>query len=492
MKKFSDKVIIYMGSSFIGSFLQLVVGMLMVRYLTKYDYGTFRQIMVVSVLVSTTIAIGLPQSLSYFIPRASTYHEKKQLALQVFVVLSMFGLVAAIVCYLLRFRISAGFNNPELLHYSWIFSLFFLFLIPSKCTQPTLVALGRTNFASLLNVVTSIFNFIFVIIPLITGKDLKFILISMLSVYIIKFIIVVYLLTSLEGGKPKLFDLPSLKAQFTYSFPLGMSLIIGVTRKYIDQFIIAFIYDPVNFAIYSRGAFELPFVALIPYNLTKLMIPKMVEYLKDDRKSSVLPLWHESMRKTSLFFFPLFIFSFIFTEQIFTLLFTSDYLDSVPIFRIYLILLPFRIIAYRTILQAVGKTKQILIAVNISLIISVVLGIAFERVLGLRGPAIAIVIGELAGSSYMLWQTKIYLRVSLSVLFPIKRLFYPFLISAIVGVIVLPLSFLNFNTLLLLVTSALLYLVVYVFVMRFFNFFTKDEWELICRWATLKPLSKTQ
>jgi O-antigen/teichoic acid export membrane protein len=314
----------------------------------------------------------------------------------------------------------------------------------------------------------------------------------MLSVYIIKFIIVVYLLTSLEGGKPKLFDLPSLKAQFTYSFPLGMSLIIGVTRKYIDQFIIAFIYDPVNFAIYSRGAFELPFVALIPYNLTKLMIPKMVEYLKDDRKSSVLPLWHESMRKTSLFFFPLFIFSFIFTEQIFTLLFTSDYLDSVPIFRIYLILLPFRIIAYRTILQAVGKTKQILIAVNISLIISVVLGIAFERVLGLRGPAIAIVIGELAGSSYMLWQTKIYLRVSLSVLFPIKRLFYPFLISAIVGVIVLPLSFLNFNTLLLLVTSALLYLVVYVFVMRFFNFFTKDEWELICRWATLKPLSKTQ
>jgi len=477
-----------MGSNFVDSFLQLVMGVLMVRYLTKYDYGTFRQIMLISVLVSTTLAIGLPQSLSYFIPRASSSHEKKQLAFQVFIALSLLGAVAAFICYLLRYRIGAGFNNQDLLYYSWIFSLFFLFLIPSKCAQPTLVALGRTNFASLLNVATAIVNFFFVIIPLILGKDLKIILISMLSVYIMKLIIVVYVLFRLEGGMPKLFDLPSLKAQFTYSSPLAGSLIVGVARKYIDQFIIAVFYSPVNFAIYSRGAFELPFVAILPHTLSTLMIPKIAEYQKDGKISNILYLWQESMRKVALVFFPLFVFTFIFAEQIITLLFTSEYLDSVSIFRIYLILIPFRIVAYRTILQAIGNTRPIFTAVCISLILSLVLGIVFERIFGLIGPAIAIVIGELTGSGYMLWQSKVNLKVSFSDLMPVKRLFYPLLSSAIVGIMVLPLNFLDYNASFVLVTSASLYCVVYILIMKVFNIFTENDWELICRWATLKVL----
>ena len=488
MKKFSDKVIVYMGSSFVDSFLQIVIGMLLVRYLTKYDYGTFRQIMLVAVLISTTIAIGLPQSLSYFIPRASTSQEKKQLAFQVFVALTLLGLFAAVISYLFRFRISTGFNNPELLQYSWIFSLFFLFLIPSKCTQPTLVSLGRTNFASFLNVGTAIVNFFFVIIPLILGKDLEIILVSMLSVYILKFLIVVYVLSSLEGGLPKIMDIPSLRKQFFYGMPLGGSLILGVTRKYIDQFIIAAFYNPVNFAIYSRGAFELPFVAIFPYTLSTLMIPKIAEFQKEGKLSNILHLWQESMRKISLIFFPLFVFTFIFAEEIITLLFTADYLDSVLVFRVYLVLLPFRIVAYRTILQAVGKTKPIFTAVCISLIISLILGILLEKALGLVGPAIAIVIGELTGSGYMLWQTKIHLKFSFADLVPLKRLFYPFLISIIVGVLLFPLCLLNVNTLLILVSSSLLYFTVYVFIMRYFSIFTEDDWDTVYRWITLRVL----
>lgn len=194
------------------------------------------------------------------------------------------------------------------------FSLFFLFLIPSKCTQATLVALGRTNFASALNAATAIINFFFIIIPLILGKDLKVLFISMLSVYILKFLTVVYILMRLEGGLPKILDMDSIKSQIIYSFPLGASLIVGVLRKYIDQFIIAVFYNPVHFAVYSRGAFELPFVALLPYTLNTLMIPRIVEYHKEGKQSNIMYLWRESMRKVALVLFPLFVFSFIYAE----------------------------------------------------------------------------------------------------------------------------------------------------------------------------------
>lgn len=170
------------------------------------------------------------------------------------------------------------------------------------------------------------------------------------------------------------------------------------------------------------------------------------------------------------------------------MLFTSDYLDSVSIFRIYLILLPFRIVAYRTILQAVGKTKHIFVAVKISLILNIILGITFEKIFGLCGPAVALVIGELAGSGYMLWQTKLYLKSSLSELIPLKELSHPLLVSAIVGIVILPISFLNLPILMILTTSALLYLVIYVLLMKLFKFFTENDWDIICRWATLQVL----
>ncbi len=494
MKRFSDKALIYMGSNFIASFLQLVMGMLMVRHLTKFDYGTFRQIMLFSVLISSTIAIGLPQSLSYFIPRVSADKEKKQLAFQVFILLTLLGLVAAAVSYLFRFWISEQFNNPELLHYSWIFSLFFLFLIPSKCTQPTLVSLGRTKFASLLNAGTSIFNFFFVIIPLLLGKDLRIILIFMLSVYILKFLLVTSILLTLKGGWPKLLDFPSLKSQFVYSFPLGGSIMVGVVRKYIDQFIIAFFYTPVNFAVYSRGAFELPFVALLPYTLSTLMIPKIAEYHKEGKRSSILHLWQESMWKVSLVFFPLFVYAFIFADEIITLLFTSNYSESVLIFRIYLVLLPVRIASYRTILQAIGKTRIIFKAVNISLFLSVSLGIVLERIFGFSGPAVAIVISELAGCGYMLWQTKIHMKLSFWDLLPYQRLIRPLSCSLIACVLILPLDLLNLevSTFILLTMSALLYFGSYGLIMRAFNFFTESDLDFIYRWATLRVLRENK
>ncbi len=488
MKKFSDKVIVYMGSSFVDSFLQIVIGMLLVRYLTKYDYGTFRQIMLVAVLISTTIAIGLPQSLSYFIPRASTSQEKKQLAFQVFTVLTLLGLVAATTSYLFRFRISSGFNNTELLQYSWVFSLFFLFLIPSKCTQPTLVALGRTNFASFLNVGTAIVNFFFVIIPLILGKDLKIILVSMLSVYVLKFLIVIYILSSLDGGFPRLLDKHSFKKQLSYSVPLGGSLMLGVARKYIDQFIIAALYNPVNFAIYSRGAFELPLVNLLPYNLSTLMVPKIAEYYKEGKISSIVYLWQESMRKVALVLFPVFIYSFIFADFIISFLFTKEYLDSVRIFRIYLLLLPIRIGAYRTILQAIGQTRHIFTATIISLITGIVLGIIFERIFGLIGPAIGIVIASFVAPAYLLIQTRIHLKLSISVLLPIKKLFLPMICSVAVGVITLPISMLNLYALYTLLISGFIYFLLYIIIMKFFNIFTESEWDLVVRWATLRVL----
>jgi O-antigen/teichoic acid export membrane protein len=204
--------------------------------------------------------------------------------------------------------------------------------------------------------------------------------------------------------------------------------------------------------------------------------------------ASVLALWRQAARKVAQLFFPLFVFCFIFAEPIITLLFTSQYTGGVEIFRIYLCLLPLRIVSYKTILIAVGETKPILTATTFSFAASVVLGIALERALGFSGPALGYVFGELIGMGYMLWCSKRVLQVSWLDFIPFRELAQPLGSAALVGIVILPLQYAGMERPGLVIAYAAVYFAAYVAFMRIFRFFTEEDWALIRRFATLKVL----
>jgi O-antigen/teichoic acid export membrane protein len=485
---FRDKSIIYIGSHVASSVFPLLASMVMVRYLSQYEYGTFRQIMLLAVLLPTCIALGLPQSLSYFIPRAATKREKKQLALQMFVCLTVLGAVAAVVIYNLQDQVSRSFSNPDLISVSLIFSLYMLFIVPNKCVQSALLSIGRINLVTLLDVTTDACNFLFVVIPLVLGYGLQVVLVSLLAFYALKFVLVAIILLRLEGGFPKLLDRGILKAQIVYSLPLWLSFLVGATRAYVDKFLVVFLYRPEDFAIYSRGAFELPLIGLVPFALSSLVAPRFAESYSRGAVTEIIVLWREMARNVSQLFFPLFVFCFIFAEPIITLLFTSQYSGGAEIFRIYLCLLPLRIVSYKTILIATGSTKPILTGGTVAFVASIFLGITLERVFGLSGPAVGNVLGEMLGFWYMLWHSKRVLEVSWIDLVPLRELAQPLAGAALVGMIVFPFHFAAIEHAGLVVAYAAAYFAAYIAFMRVFRFFTEEDWALICRCATLKVL----
>jgi O-antigen/teichoic acid export membrane protein len=486
--RFSDKTIIYIGSHIAGSMLPLLASIVMVRYLSQHEYGTFREIMLFTVLLPTWIALGLPQSLSYFIPRASSLKEKKQLALQIFFCLTALGAMASILVYSLQDQVIRAFANPSLVPLLWICSLYLLFIVPNKCAQATLLSLGRINFASALDVTTNVGNFLFVVVPLFLGYGLRAVLLSMLIFYALKFLVVSFVLIRLEGGLPKLLDRAMLKAQVSYSLPLWLSIFVAGVRSSVDKFLIVFLYRTEEFAVYSRGAFELPLVGIVPFALSNVLAPRYAESYKRGDVANVLALWRQAARKVAQLFFPLFVFCFIFAEPIITLLFTSQYTGGVEIFRIYLCLLPLRIVSYKTILIAAGETKPILTATTISFVASVVLGIALERMLGFNGPALGYVFGEISGLGHMLWHSKRVLQVSWTDFIPFRELAQPLWGATLVGIMVFPLHFVALEHAGLVVAYAGVYFAVYIAFMRIFRFFTEEDWALICRCATLKVL----
>lgn len=485
--RFSDRSIIYIGSHIAGSMFPLLTSVVMVRYLSQHEYGTYREIMLFTVLLPTWISLGLPQSLSYFIPRASSQKGKKQMALQIFLCLTLLGAVASMVVYTLQDQFVRAFANPSLIPLVWICSLYLFFIVPNKCAQATLLALGRSNFAALLDLATNVCSFLFVVVPLFLGYGLRTFLLALLVFYALKFLVVLFILLRLEGGLPKLLDRSILKAQMLYSLPLWLAIFVSGVRSSVDNLLVVFLYRTEDFAVYSRGAFELPVIGMVPFALSNLLAPRFAESYNKGNIAEVLTLWREAARKVAQLFFPLFIFCLIFAQPIITLLFTAQYTGSVEIFRIYLCLLPFRIVSYKTILIAAGETRPVLTATTIAFVASVVLGITFERALGLSGPALGYILGEGFGLGHMLWHSKRILRVSWAEFIPFRELAQPLWGAALVGVVFFPFTNLPYGTWGVLVYAAA-YFGAYVAFMRFFRFFTEEDWALICRCATLKVL----
>ncbi|MEH6945267.1 oligosaccharide flippase family protein, partial [Bacillus sp. JJ722] len=76
MKKFKTQSLVKNFMSFslaniVSTIAVMVQGMILVRVLTKTDYGTFAQTNMVLNITNTIIGLGLEASINYFIPKSS-------------------------------------------------------------------------------------------------------------------------------------------------------------------------------------------------------------------------------------------------------------------------------------------------------------------------------------------------------------------------------------------------------------------------------------
>jgi len=486
----SDTSLIYIAINVFCSAMTFVWGMMLVRLLTKAEYGTFQQIILVTMTVRSFIALGLPQSLFYFIPKLNTNSEKKGIILQTLIILVGFGLLASGGFQILHETIASSLNNPLLYQYSFIIATMICCFIPSVISEAMFISIDKTLFAAFLNLSVTLLYILSTSIPLFFGMQLNVALKYLSIIYVLHFLFITIYALQLKGNFKSVINYNRFVEQVTYCLPLGLSTFSGIIKTHLDKFIIASCYSTEKFAIYSRGAFELPFVAIIPYALSNLMMPKISLYHKERKVDIICNIWNMCLRRVALLFFPLFLFCFIFADQIITLFFTMSYAESVIIFRIYLCLLPFRLAAYRTILQSIGNTKPVFYSTLITLFANISLNLIFFKLLGFLTPAVATVISEIIGMAYMLYATKKSLNIYFMDLIPFKKLSQIFSINIIFILPMLYLANLDIPKLLLLVIASLLFFPAYVIFMKLSRFLPEEDWKLILRWLSLQPILK--
>ena len=475
----------------VGQFIvyagNIIVSILLVRILSKSEYGTFMQVNLLCGTIGSLVVFGLPASLFYFIPKLQN-EQVKRFILQNLAVLLLLGVVSAGLVYAASDRIAGVMNNQVLADLGAYIAILIIFFILSEPIEPIMITLEKASWVAGLNVAFVLGSLLLLPAVVLAGYGLEGLFLAMAGLQGLKLLIAYGSVLNRTGSVRSLFRLDELKEQFHYVAPIGVSRVLSNLNIRVDQFIVSYLYSPATYAVYARGAFQLPFIPMVSYNVSNVLLPSLVRLRKDNDLEKMLALWHESIKKTLLILLPMGVFFFVFAKEVMTVLFTKEYIESAYVFMVYLCTVPFEATLYANIHQAFGRTRHILISNVINLSSTLVLNFLFYQPFGILGPALATVLARLIAISYHLAVIRRCFGLPLSRVFPFPFQAKMLGICGLVGLAVVPFKFLAIPGLLVLALAGGAYSVLYVAVLWLFNFLTREEKGQIMRWVMLKDL----
>ena len=414
-----------MASKIINYATVFFTGVVLTRSLSKAEYGTFSQIILLSTALSLITGTWFAKSIYYFVPSSK---RKKELILQIYLFLFGLGLIVGGLVWVLRFQIAHWFQNEHLVSLAIYISLYMIMLTLYRLAEPFFISVEKAHVLAMINIIYGFIYMSLVSYFLIRGVSLEQLMTVIVLLYTALIIFILVNILKLPGTMSRIIDLKMLGRQLRYAAPLLLSTFVIVLGYQIDKYIIATTYSTVDFAIYYRGAIELPLVEIITFTIYNMLLPRFVRLYQQDRRKDFMRVWHEAIKKTAILVIPLFVF-FLFTAQRFiTFLYTERYISSTPIFRVYLLIILIQIVSYDTILQAAGKTRGIFYASSLKLAASLTISLILIRTVGPVGAAIGLVSGHLAASLYYLLRIRRIFLVTFVRVFP---WFYVFQVLAL-------------------------------------------------------------
>jgi len=380
----------------------IVGGIILARWLTVEAYGTYSQLILIASTLVLFSTLSLPRGLYFFVPRAQGEGEKKQIVAQIVLVTALASLIFAIMLFPAASFFADFMQNGLIAPAIKYVAAYLFFLSLSALFEPLLVSLGHVKIVAGVESLTGVGLFLAVAVPLFLGLDYQNILFCMCAVLSIKIVLILYFMFQLKGDLRIARIFHGVSEKIKYSAPLAVGSMIGIIARRIDQFIISAMFLPAEYALYARGAFELPLVAIVPMTISNLMLPGFSKDLLAGRPERVAWQFADKARKVALLFFPLTVLMFILSEAFIVFMFSMKYIESVPVFRVYLLLLPIRITIHGVILRAAGGTHKFIVGDLICVISNVLISILLIKIMGMTGAAWGTVISIALYTIYIL------------------------------------------------------------------------------------------
>jgi O-antigen/teichoic acid export membrane protein len=440
--------------------VSLVSGMVFARTLTVADYGTYLQTFLAYDFAASLLTLGLSSALFYFLPGAK--ERQKTLVLENILLLFFAG---AIFSLFLIFGgtelLSKRFNNPDLSKTLRWMILYPLYTFP-VVLGAVLVIKDKVNLNAVYNVITGIILTAGLIIAAIVTKSYEVPILVRILIPALFFPVVIYLSFKYVPGKWEKPSFSSMWQIIKFAVPLGLASVLATITLQLSNIIISFLCTPEDFAVYSNGAKELPVVGIITGSIAIVIMADMSQKIKEGDKKGALELFRKASVISACFLLPAMCFSLFYADNFIDILYTKKYANSVLPFRIYLFMLPMRIVYYGSAFIALGRSKAVLYRSAIELIISAILCFFLVKWLGAYSAALALVLTSYFWSlPYNLYTLGKEFSCKPDYVIPIGKIGKVLLVSLISGIISSTCLLIRTSSIFLLCIGLTVYIAVY-------------------------------
>jgi len=392
MASLSDRAAFLIVANALKYAVGFVMPMVLVRMLSKDDYGTYQQLALLATLGVAIMVVGLPNSVYYFHERSDPARNKV-LALQTAGMLVASGALTALLLVFGAPAIAALMKNQALAPLLVYYGTAIGFLVASEHFVQFMIAHDRYQVAVLVETVETVVRVLVLIAPLVAGYGLTGLVAAALGYAMLRFALrSVWLVAPLGSLAKPPGQVWFVGEQLAYSVPLGLMSLVGVVGSQLDRAIIATVFAPADYAIYSVGALEIPLDAIFQASVATVLRASMPALIRDGRHDEVVRLLREGVRKLSLIVLPCFVFLLAYAYEFITVLFTEQYAPSVNVFRIYVFLIPLNMFILSPVPPAYGRTTINFYIVACVTVLHVILSFALLHWIGFYGPAVSTIV----------------------------------------------------------------------------------------------------
>jgi len=338
--------------------LGLVSAMVLSRYFSKSEYGTYRQIIYIYSTLLVIFSAGLPLVFDYFLPRYNLA-QGKEIVIKVSKVLFLTGLAFSVFLFVFSGLIAKILKNPELSTGLKYFSPIPMLLLPTMGIEGIFSSYRKTIYIAIYNTLSRTLILLFIVLPVVLFNGTY---LTAIYGWIIVSIITLGIAFYFKGIPFK--NVVSEKSNlnfiniFKYSMPLVLASIAGIAIKSADQFYISRFFGAEVFAEFANGFIEIPFVTMITGATAIVLMPLFSKIVNDKTDvNKLVTLWQNALKKSVILIYPMVVFFLFFSKDIMTVLYSATYSGASRFFSTAMTVNFFNVIVFSPLLFSLGETR---------------------------------------------------------------------------------------------------------------------------------------
>jgi len=363
------------------------------RLLSRHDYATYRQVLLCFAMVLPFLQLGLPVALYYYLPA-----EKQRPRGVIVDNLLVFALAGS--AYLV-FLVAGGagfwaarMGNADLKALLYLTAPYGVALALRASLPACFMSADRAPALAVYNALSRCFECLLIVLAVLLWGGLVPVTLATAVGSVAATVVGVAMALGLYGSGSAAPSLAGIKRQLTYGAPLVLAMVFAGLMGYLDQLVVSLKCSSEAFATYVNGAVQVPLLPVIVTSVTAVLLPELTILYKNADRGRMLAIWQNALVKSSCLIIPVTIFAVVLAHDVVVFLFSDRYAASVPIFRIFCLVLPFKMVSYEAMFHASNKNGYFAFVSIVTVVVFVLLLVVAVDHFGILGAVVATVLVE--------------------------------------------------------------------------------------------------